>query len=66
MLSPTWLSPPGSGRACNRTKDHMNPRSSSQSPEGDSRHFLPAVTAPMGWIRARVAHAFVKALAIRR
>ncbi len=44
---------PASVGARNRIKDHMTPRSSSQSLEGDSRRIPPAVTAPKGWIRAR-------------
>lgn len=35
-------------------KDPMNPISTNQSKEGDSRHFAPVVMPLHGWIRARV------------
>jgi hypothetical protein len=34
----------------------MNPRSTSQPSESDSRRVPPAVTALLGWITARVKH----------
>ena len=57
---------PASAGARNRIKDHMTPRSSSQSPECDSRHNSPAMTVPMVWIRARVVLVSAKVLRLRR
>ncbi|MGD0430991.1 MAG: hypothetical protein ABSA58_07855 [Acetobacteraceae bacterium] len=37
----------------------MNPRSTSQPSESDSRRFLPATIALLGWITARVEHVTV-------
>jgi hypothetical protein len=42
----------------------MNPRSTSQPSESDSRRLLPAVTASLGWIAARVV--LVTAMPIAR
>jgi hypothetical protein len=41
----------------------MNPRPSSQPPEGDSRRFTPAALTPMGWNHARVVYVPVEATA---
>src|ERR1700726_4788664 len=51
--------------ACPYRRNQMNPRPSSQSPEGDSRRFSPALALSMGSIRARVVHVFAQALALR-
>lgn len=48
------------------TKDAMNPRSNSQSPEGDSRRFSFAAVVPMGWIRAWEDKVSAEVSAIRR
>jgi hypothetical protein len=37
----------------------MNPRSSSQPSESDSRRLAPAITSLSGWITARVEHVTV-------
>ncbi len=44
----------------------MNPRSSSQPSESDSRRLPPAVTALLGWITARVEHVTVIPAALMR
>ena len=51
---------------CYHTKDAMNPRSNSQSPEGDSRRFSFAAVVPMGWIRAWEDKVSAEVSAIRR
>ena len=51
---------------CYHTKDAMNPRSSTQSPEGDSRRFLSASAVLMGWTRAREGYVYAEVSAIRR
>jgi hypothetical protein len=43
----------------------MNPRSSCQPTESDSRR-LPLAILPLGWIVARAEHVTVEALALRR
>lgn len=48
------------------TRDHMNPRSSNEPSEGDSRRLLPALNASLGWIVARVCSVAVTAPAFRR
>ncbi|MFT6672814.1 MAG: hypothetical protein ACJAVZ_004304 [Afipia broomeae] len=47
-------------------EDHMNPRSSNDPSEGDSRRQSPAIDAPLGCIIARVGSADVTAPALRR
>jgi hypothetical protein len=42
----------------------MNPPSSSQSREGDSRRFPPAIAVFSGWTRARVVHVPVEVSAL--
>ena len=56
---------PASAGNINPLKDHMKPRSSSQSSESHSRRFLPAVTSTLGCVTARDANVTVKAPAIR-
>src|ERR1700756_2560723 len=61
---PVLARPLASARSMQPLRDHMNPRSTSQPSESDSRHLLPAVTASLGWIAARVV--LVTAMPIAR
>jgi hypothetical protein len=50
---------PGSRRHATNSRDHMNPRSSSQPSESHSRRFAPDMTSPLGWTIARDEHVTV-------
>ena len=65
-----WAFPPfvapGETGFVQPARDHMNPRSSSQPTESDSRRLVPIVAASQGWSIARVAHVSTRPAAVLR
>lgn len=64
--SPVCPRRPGARRPMQPARDHMNPRSTPQPLESDSRRLPPALTALRGWITARVVHVTVMPFARAR